>query len=359
MLRTAGPSVVEERGDATGVSSRALEVGLARALADGDPSAPIASVHITGSASVGATRRTVFIDIVQAGTTTAAVAQLKSGVMSSISPTAEADLVRLAGAAGTPVAEPLVASDDPGYVGVPFQVSARIEGMTVPRHILRAVTERPALGAALTRDCGTAMAALHSIDPAVAPTGVGRLVDPTPTAAYVEFLQSVAASVPPSPVIALARSWLGRNHPAPHKPSLVHGDMRNGNLVVDDDGLAAVIDWELAHVGDPMEDLAWLCLRCWRFLADDLEVGGFGVVADLRAAYEEAGGTWRSDAFHWWKVARTMWWCLVLRLQAMSFESGISSSLVLAASGRRVAELEYDLLMLTRPKGTGRPGLAR
>jgi len=102
-------------------------------------------------------------------------------------------------------------------------------------------------------------------------------------------------------------------------------------------------------VGDAMEDLAWLCLRCWRFLSDDLGVGGFGIVEDLRAAYEEAGGIWRPEAFYWWKVARTMWWCLVLRLQAMAFESGASSSLVLAASGRRVAELEYDLLMLIRP----------
>jgi aminoglycoside phosphotransferase (APT) family kinase protein len=249
-----------------------------------------------------------------------------------------------------PVAEPMVASDDPTYVGAPFQISQRIDGVTVPRHILRAAAERPALGATLTRHCGTALAALHGIDPDLVPAVVGRLVEPTPTIAYVEFLQSVAARVPPSPVIALGQRWLARNHPVPHKPSLVHGDMRNGNLVVDDDGLAAVIDWELAHVGDPMEDLAWLCLRCWRFLADDLEVGGFGVVADLRAAYEEAGGTWRPDAFHWWKVARTTWWCLVLRLQAMSFESGMSSSLVLAASGRRVAELEYDLLMLIRPR---------
>jgi aminoglycoside phosphotransferase (APT) family kinase protein len=326
-----------------------LEAGLARALAEIDLSAPAPVVHVTGSASVGATRRTFFLDIVWDGLTTAAVAQLVPGAQSSLAPTAEADCVRLAGAAGVPVAEPLVASDDPGYVGVPFQVSRRVEGMTVPRHILRAAGERPAFGSALARQCGQALAALHQVDPQAVPNGVVRLVEPTATAAYANQLRSLAATVPPSPVLVLGQRWLARNQPLPQGPALVHSDFRNGNLVVDESGLAAVIDWELAHVGDPMEDLAWLCLRCWRFRADDLEVGGFGVLADLRAAYEEAGGLWRQEAFHWWKVARTMWWCLILQLQAQAFVSGVSSSLVLAASGRRVAELEYDLLMLTRP----------
>jgi aminoglycoside phosphotransferase (APT) family kinase protein len=346
---TAGLSESGEQAAERGGPTTPLEIGLARALADADPSAQAASVRVTGSASGGATRRTIFVDIVRGGTTTAAVAQLASGGLTRIASTAEAACVRLASRAGVPVAEVLLASDDPSYVGSPFHVSRRVEGMTVPRHVLRAVAARPALGSTLTRQCAMALASLHGIAPDQVPAAVSRLVEPTPTYAYAEHLQSVASSVPMSPVIALGRRWLSHNHPDPPRPALVHGDMRNGNLVVDGGGLAAVIDWELAHVGDPMEDLAWLCLRCWRFLADDRQVGGFGDLADLRIAYEEAGGIWRHDAFHWWKVARTMWWCLVLRLQAEAFESGLSSSLVLAASGRRVAELEYDLLMLIRP----------
>ena len=349
IVGTPGRSSSTATAGASGMPNAGIELGLARALAEADPTAPAPTVHLTGSASVGATRRTVFVDIVRGDTTTAAVAQLASIRMTSAPATAEAECVRLAGAAGVRVAEPLVASDDLSYVGAPFQVSRRIDGLTVPLHILRAVAEAPALGPVLSRHCGAALAALLGIDPDVVPPAVSRLVEPTPTVAYAEHLQSVAMTVPPSPVIALGQRWLVRNHPSLQRPSLVHGDMRNGNLIVDSDGLAALIDWDLVHVGDPMEDVAWLCLRCWRFLADDREVGGFGVVADLRAAYEEAGGTWRPDAFHWWKVARTMWWCLVLQLQAMAFESGASSSLVLAASGRRVAELEYDLLMLIRP----------
>jgi aminoglycoside phosphotransferase (APT) family kinase protein len=154
----------------------------------------------------------------------------------------------------------------------------------------------------------------------------------------------------PSPALALGLRWLAAHPPTPpERPSIVHSDFRNGNLIVDEDGLAAIIDWELAHIGDPMEDLAWLCLRCWRFREDEHEAGGFGTEVELRDAYVAAGGTWRADAFHWWQVARTIWWCLGLRLQADAFVNGASSSLVLAASGRRAAELEYDLLMLIPP----------
>lgn len=326
-----------------------LAAGVARALTEADPTAPPATVHVTGVASAGATRRTVFVDIVRGGSTTEAVAQLAPTLARSLSPTAEAACVRQAAAVGVPVAEPLVATDDVGYLGVPFLVSRRVGGRTVPRQILRAVAERPGLGTTLARQCGETLAALHGLDPAGLPGDVSRLVDPTPTVAYTEHLRSVAASLAPSPVMALGQRWLARHHPEAAKPCLVHGDMRNGNLIVDDDGLAAVVDWELAHVGDAMEDLAWLCLRCWRFRADHLEVGGFASLTELSDAYEKAGGTWRPDAFHWWKVARTMWWCLVLQLQAEAFAASISSSLVLAASGRRVAELEYDLLMLIRP----------
>lgn len=336
--------------DRTSDGSRAdLEAGLARALAEAEPGLPAPSVRVTGSASVGATRRTVFVDIVRGDTTVPAVAQLAGSALASISFESEASLVAMAAAAGVPVAKPLAAGDG-HHVGVPFLLSRRVDGMTVPRHILRAVGENPSLGRTLTRQCGRALGALHGIDPALVPPDLSRFVDPTPTQAYADHLAALATTVPPSPVIALGQRWLSRRQPEPHSPVLVHGDLRNGNLVVGPDGLRAVLDWELAHVGDPMEDLAWLCLRCWRFLGDDLEVGGFGNVADLRSAYEEAGGTWRPEAFHWWKVARTMWWCLVLRLQAQAFESGASPSLVLAASGRRVAELEYDLLMLIRPE---------
>ncbi|MCH2097910.1 MAG: phosphotransferase, partial [Pseudomonadales bacterium] len=128
--------------------------------------------------------------------------------------------------------------------------------------------------------------------------------------------------------------------------TIVHGDVRNGNIIVAPDGLAAVLDWELAKIGDPMEDLAWLCLRCWRFGEDAIEVGGFGARETLVDAYSTLGGSFDPVAFHWWKVLGTMRWGLGLAGQAAQHLSGAFSNIVMAASGRRVAELEYDLLTL-------------
>ena len=101
-----------------------------------------------------------------------------------------------------------------------------------------------------------------------------------------------------------------------------------------------------AHVGDPMEDLAYLCMRWWRFGNDRLPVGGFGRIETLRGAFEQAGGTWNQASYEWWTIARTAWWGIGLAGQAAAFADGRSTSIVHAASGRRVAELEYDLLRL-------------
>jgi aminoglycoside phosphotransferase (APT) family kinase protein len=326
-----------------------IAAGLARALAD--DGWPMPTVTVSGVASTGANRTTLTVDIQSGGSTCLGVLQLAGLGISSLPATVESAVVRLASRAGVPVAEPLAESDDPAYVGLPFRLSRRVEGKTVPRQVLRAVAEKPSLGDALTRQCGAALARLHAVDTTAIDSRVERYDDPTPTVAYWTHLRDLAALAPPSAAVALGLRWLASNHPEPSmRPVLLHGDMRNGNLIVDGAGLAAIVDWELAHVGDPMEDLAWLCLRCWRFRQDDRQVGGFGDLGVLRAAYEGRGGTWRDDSFRWWKVARTLWWSVVLGMQAGAFVAGSSSSLVLAASGRRAAELEYDLLMLIEPK---------
>ena len=128
---------------------------------------------------------------------------------------------------------------------------------------------------------------------------------------------------------------------------IVHGDFRNGNLIVGPEGVRAVLDWELAHVGDPMEDLGWLCVKAWRFGVDDSRVGGFGDEADLFAAYESAGGGPVDPAVvRWWEVLGTLKWGIMCIVQAMTHLSGATRSVELAAIGRRVCENEWDLLEL-------------
>ena len=139
---------------------------------------------------------------------------------------------------------------------------------------------------------------------------------------------------------------------------VVHGDLRLGNVIVDEHGLAAVIDWELVHLGDPLEDLAWACVKAWRFGAP-LEVGGLGTIDELVGAYESAGGR-RVDrqALHWWLVEKTLQWGIGCMGQAHVHLSGAVRSHELAAIGRRVAEQEWDLIELLAPdewrRGAGR-----
>jgi hypothetical protein len=132
--------------------------------------------------------------------------------------------------------------------------------------------------------------------------------------------------------------------------AIVHTDVRNGNILVSAKGLEAVLDWEGAvRHGDPMQDLAWPTLRMWRFKEDEREVGGFAGRAPFVAGYERCGDTFDEERFHWWKVLGTLRWALGLASQSAAHLDERFRSIVMAASGRRVPELEWDLLMLIRP----------
>ena len=152
----------------------------------------------------------------------------------------------------------------------------------------------------------------------------------------------------PLPAVEAGLRWL-RLQPARRRPSraLVHGDFRLGNLIVDEHGLAAVIDWELCHAGDPAEDLAWLCIRSWRFGNDDLPVAGLGELEPFLDAYEAAGGT-RPDPerLRWWEAMGNVKWAVICARQAHDHLTGARPSAELASLGRRICEPEWDLLEL-------------
>ena len=301
-------------------------------------------------ASAGARRRNVLFDALRGGERTPLVATIIPNAAVQIMPIeVEASHLRFAEAAGMPAPHVHAVCEDASYVGGPFFVTTRVAGETIPRQVLRLVEKEPALGPRLARQCGEALAKLHAADPAGAhPRITGAGSDPIEAALRsVEAL--VRALLQPSPAFTLALRTLERERPAPPaRLSVVHGDFRNGNLIVGPDGLRAALDWEICHVGDPLEDLGWLCQRMWRFRNDALEVGGFGARADLAAGYEAAGGRFDAARFHWWKAMGTLRWGLGLAGQAKAHLDGSVPSIVMAASGRRVAELEWDVLMLLR-----------
>jgi aminoglycoside phosphotransferase (APT) family kinase protein len=253
----------------------------------------------------------------------------------------EADVMRACRRAGLRVPEVLV-DDDGAMLGTAGLVMARVPGETVARRILRDDRFATARGA-LVGDLGRFLAGLHALDPAEVP-GVAS------ADSLDRYWESYALFEDTSPVFERAAAWLRDKRPPTTATTVVHGDLRMGNLIVDERGLAAAIDWELVHLGDPLEDLAWLSVKAWRFGAAP-EVGGVGSLDDLVAAYEGAGGR-RVDrgALHWWLVQRTLQWGIICMGQAWAHLSGAFRSHELAAIGRRVAEQEWDLIELLAPE---------
>jgi len=253
----------------------------------------------------------------------------------------EAAMLRAAGAAGVPVATLVSASGEPGDLGAGYLVSRFVEGETIARKILRD-DEFASAREVLAADCGRALAAIHSI-----PTdAVPGLQATDQVAQYRQVLDDFGD---PHPTFEHAFRWLEANRPAATGDAVVHGDFRLGNLMVGPDGLRAVIDWELAHLGDPMEDLGWLCTRAWRF-GSDAPVGGVGSYEQLFEAYEEASGrAVDRDVARWWEVLGTLKWGIMCIMQARAHLEGLSRSMELAAIGRRVVENEHDLLLLLEP----------
>lgn len=253
----------------------------------------------------------------------------------------EAALLRAAAAAGVPVAPVVAASDDPSVLGGAFIVVERLPGETIARRIQRD-DAFAAARSVLVAQGAAALARIHAIDPADAPT----LRAQDPVGQLRALVDALEPRMGPHPAFELGFRWLERHRPQPGPTTVVHGDFRLGNLLVDEHGLVAVLDWELAHLGDPVEDLGWFSIRAWRFGGAG-EVAGLGSVDELLAAYEAAGGSpVDREALRWWQVLGTLRWGVICMLQASTHLSGASRSVELAAIGRRVCETEWDLLDL-------------
>ena len=225
-------------------------------------------------------------------------------------------------------------------------VMQRIAGETLGRRIVA----EPRLAdarAQLARQCGQALARIHAIAHAALPP----LRRAPPAAELAHYEAQYRSHGLKQPVFELGLRWLKTHAPAPTPTlSLVHGDFRNGNLIVDEQGLCAVLDWELAHFGDPMEDLGWLCVNSWRFGRLELPVGGFGTREQLFAGYAEAGGRLDPRRVHYWEVLGTLKWGVICQSMAHSYLSGAERNAERAAIGRRASEAEIDLLELLAPR---------
>ncbi len=259
---------------------------------------------------------------------------------------AEAVLMQLAHEAGLPSPRVLHVLQPQDGLGTGF-IMQRVEGETIARKILRDekfANARPQLA----RQLGKVAAGIHGLPLAKLP----KLRRMTSAKEIAELERDYRSFEWPRPVFELALRWLRDRDPGPSpEVTLVHGDFRHGNLIIGPDGLRAVLDWELAHTGDPMEDLGWVCVNSWRFGEIDKPVGGFGTRDELFAGYEAAGRRVDPERVKFWEVMGTLRWGVMCCGMMQRFRIGPEHSIERAMIGRRASETEIDLLRLLAPRG--------
>ena len=303
----------------------------------------------------GASRQTF---LAEAGDRRWVVRRDPPGAAESFAPL-EVEFQVLGAAAAAGVAVPPVISFEPagGRLETAGFLMDHVEGVSVAPRVLRR-EELARAREVLPAQLGAALAGIHSIGIGEIDGVAGGAADPA-LAACDLWAATVDEVGEPLPAVEAGLRWLRLNPPPPPTAqALVHGDFRLGNLIVAERGLAAVIDWELCHWGDPAEDIGWLCVRSWRFGNDDLPVAGVGSLDELLNGYEEAGGERPSiERIRWWEAMGNAKWAAICARQAHDHLTGARPAAELASLGRRICEPEWDLLqLLPSLTGPARPG---
>lgn len=248
----------------------------------------------------------------------------------------EAALVRAAFAAGVKAPEIVGEIAPADSLGTGY-LMRRVEAEVSPAKILAAPP--PSLLADLSRELALIHAMpLDSVPPLPVTDAASLLAD-----LRTRFLDFGGDR----PVMALALRWLEDRLPTPAEPVLLHGDFRIGNIMTDANCLAAVLDWELAHIGDRHQDLAFGCINSWRFGHIDRPAFGVGTLEEYWIAYSsESHVAVDPIRFRWWLVYSTLWWGVCCLQMAHIWRSGLDAGLERAVIGRRTSETEVDLLLL-------------
>ncbi len=302
-----------------------------------------ADIEDVSVATLGGSSRTILFDLVTDAGREALVSRQETYTLDQspfLPPALQFRLLELAFREGVPVPEPRFEFEQDEGLGRGHSMR-RVAGETQPKRLLTDPASANARAGFVAEAAGV-LARLHAIDPAHA-----AFLEPTPDsrdplAAQLERYDYYGE---PHPALDFAFRWLEQRRPAAPRRCLVHGDFRVGNMIMDESGIKAVLDWECAQLGDPMADLGWLCTRSWRFGFNDRPVGGIGQRAELFAAYEAAGGTTVDPAaVRWWEIFGLLRWALLNVMQVHGHLCGRRSP-AFAACGRNTALIEYDLLM--------------
>ena len=268
------------------------------------------------------------------------------GNVEQIGMPAEAQVLRAVAAAGVPVARIIAELDPADGAGEGF-IAGWLDGETLGHRIVKA-SALEAVRPQLARECGRILARIHGVD--VTTSGLDQVLRTVDAEALVRSnwarYQSFGS---PQPMIDYTARWLLAHLPPPATPALVHADFRNGNLMIDPQGVVGVLDWEISHLGDPMRDLGWLCTASWRFGVDK-PVGGFGEYADLFAGYaEESGRPVDVERVRFWEVFGSFWWAIGCLFMMQQYREGTDATVERPAIGRRSSECQVDCVNLLIP----------
>ena len=257
----------------------------------------------------------------------------------------EAKIQKVVKKNGAPVPDIIFEFSEGEEIGEGYVMEA-IPGETIPRKILRDVkfaTAREKLpfeiGKSLAKIHQTKLDDLKALDQVTFSDSLEKLFQ-----VYLSFNQ-------PQPVFDLAFKWLEAQKLTEYGDVLVHGDFRFGNFIISEENLESIIDWELAHIGNPMEDLGWLCVRSWRFGNVEKRVGGLGDIKDLIAGYESNSDLKIDESqLDVWQLYGSLRWGVICMMQTFAHLSGMVNSVEKAAIGRRVSETEFDLMNMIKHK---------
>ena len=276
-----------------------------------------------------------------------------SSVSDSLSRSQEFALLKAAFASGVTVPGPLWLGDA-SVLGREFFIMRRAAGTAAGHKLVRDLSlarNRPAL----TRQLGRELARIHSIRPPRDDLDFLAVPEQHPALLFIDesrrFLDDYHSAFP---ALEWGLNWLEDHLPALEPLCLVHRDFRTGNYMVDEGGLTAVLDWEFTAWSQPLEDLGWLCARCWRFgqSGDDYAVGGIGKRDDLFAGYAEVSGRLPSASeVYYWEVFAHLRWAMIAIKQGERHLSGAEPSLELALTAHIVPELELHILRMTGLEG--------
>lgn len=260
-------------------------------------------------------------------------------------------------AAGVRVAEPLARCTDTSVIGRSFLVQAFVPGTAQARRITRD-PGLAAFGPRLAAELGTELARIHAIRPPRPDLALLPIPIAAPARAEIARLRSALdGASEPRPALEYVLAWLDREAPAERQLALVHGDFRTGNYLVADRRLAAILDWEFAHWGDPREDLAWFTARCWRFGNDPLEAGGIAPRAAFLDAYNAAASRSVTAAeLAYWEVLAAARWAAIAVLQGDRYRTGGETVIEMALTGLMASELELEALDGLRAIEAGKRG---